>query len=81
YGTGDVRLFFTIKNNSLGLSIQNNGPFPYKNLDDTLKNASPSNQGLGMGLSIVKTLAESMGGKLTLTLKPTTFTIWFHYES
>lgn len=81
YGDGDVRLFFTLKEKSLGISVQNNGKYPYKNLEETLKNASPSQLGLGIGLSIVKTLAESMGGNLTLTLKPTTFTLWFKYES
>lgn len=81
YGEGEVHVSFALVDKMLGISIQNQGKYPYKNLEETLKNASPTNLGLGMGLSIVKTLAESMGGKLTLTLKPTTFTLWFHYES
>ncbi len=76
YGKGKIKLNIECKNSKLAISIGDQGIFPYKNLNEAIKNATPSDKGLGIGLSIVKTIVESMQGSLELINSPTTFIIW-----
>lgn len=76
YGKGKIQISLHCKTDQIALGIGDGGTFPYKNLNDAIKNATASERGLGIGLSIVKTIVESMDGRIELLTSPTKFVVW-----
>ena len=80
YGKNPITIHFLIKSGQLGIAISDGGSFPYKTLEEAILKSSPSEKGLGIGLGIVKTIVESMQGRLELIHSPTTFVIWLKLD-
>lgn len=75
YGKAPLSIKTFIEGGFLNIAISDSGEFKYQNLEDAIKNARSSDKSLGIGLSIVKKIVESMNGKLEFKKNPTTFTI------
>lgn len=75
YGVSPIRLSIEVEKKSLKLSIIDQGDLKETNLKALLRSKNQSSKGLGIGLNIVYKSLKAMGGNLTLSSKPTQFTI------
>ncbi|MEW5850166.1 MAG: ATP-binding protein [Myxococcota bacterium] len=77
HGQAPVTVVVERARNSLAIHVRDEGPGPAESLEQ-LQQAfykGERSRGLGLGLSIVATVAEAMGGTLKLSKQPTTFTL------
>ncbi|SKA60162.1 DUF3404 domain-containing protein [Enterovibrio nigricans] len=72
YGKAPVHVIAQIQNGYLTIKVQDQGQLTAKDWK-TIRKPFVSEKGLGLGLTIVESMIERMGGKLTLIGPPTTF--------
>ncbi|MDD1792277.1 sensor histidine kinase [Enterovibrio sp. ZSDZ42] len=72
YGIAPVKVVAEINNGLLKIQVQDQGKLTGKDWK-TIRKPFVSAQGLGLGLTIVESMIERMGGKLILVGPPTTF--------
>ncbi|USD68283.1 sensor histidine kinase VxrA [Vibrio sp. SCSIO 43136] len=72
YGVAPVEVSITTSANSLRFEVRDQGELSKKNWKE-LRKPFVSKAGLGLGLTIVESMVERMGGKLSLEGPPTTF--------
>jgi C4-dicarboxylate-specific signal transduction histidine kinase len=63
--------------NYLKLDVGDTGDIHYGSFEDILKTRKSTgiNEGLGMGLTIVKKIIQEMGGQITYSNRPTVFSL------
>jgi hypothetical protein len=77
YGKPPVKVKLGMLKNYLKLDIIDSGSLEYSTLEEILKSrrSTGHNEGLGMGLTIVKKIIQEMGGQLTYSNQPTVFSL------
>jgi two-component sensor histidine kinase len=77
HGKGPVNVALSQMDDELVIDVQDQGILKTKSLDDlaTPFQKGELSQGLGLGLTLVRKITQSMGGELTLKDEPTTFSI------
>ncbi|CZF82004.1 Sensor protein PfeS [Grimontia celer] len=74
YGVTPVMVYAEINDDTLSIRVQDQGRLTAKDWK-TIRKPFVSEKGLGLGLTIVEAMIERMGGRLTLSGPPTTFTL------
>ncbi|WP_428822129.1 DUF3404 domain-containing protein [Enterovibrio baiacu] len=72
YGIAPVNVMAEINGGLLTIKVQDQGPLSAKDWK-TIRKPFVSEKGLGLGLTIVESMIDRMGGRLTLVGPPTTF--------
>ncbi len=79
YGVEPIELSADIKGSDFMVQVKDQGECQVSSLNALTKEfyRGSENEGMGLGLSIVKRVMEKMGGSLIFTASPTTFTLIF----
>ncbi|WED24371.1 sensor histidine kinase [Vibrio sp. JC009] len=80
YGVSPVELKVSVKGNLVSFSVIDQGALTHKDWK-RLKKPFASDAGLGLGLTIVESMVNRMGGKMSLSGPPTTFTLEISCET
>lgn len=75
YGVAPINLKLVNTDQILRIDIIDQGTISHSNIKSVLKSKHKNSKGLGLGLKIINTTLKSMNGELSLSRKPTTFSI------
>ncbi|OOF23153.1 histidine kinase [Salinivibrio sp. IB872] len=80
YGVAPVEVRAQVLSDRFTIAIQDQGDLTAKDWKH-IRKPFVSQSGLGLGLTIVESMIERMGGKLSLSGPPTTFTLEIHCDA